>query len=63
MKLIRDTSTPEKRAWWDAVLAAAADAPTLTYEPENAPRPVGEGCRCIACMGEAAASLMLRGCP
>lgn len=35
-RLVRDTSTPEKRAWWDAVLAAAADAPTLLYErPEE----------------------------
>lgn len=28
-KLIRDRSTPEKAAWWDAVEAAAASAPTL----------------------------------
>jgi len=28
-KLIRDTSTPEKKTWWDEVLKAAAAAPTL----------------------------------
>jgi hypothetical protein len=28
-KLERDTSTPERRAWWNAVMAAAANAPRL----------------------------------
>jgi hypothetical protein len=28
-KLERDTSTPERRRWWDSVKAAAAEAPKL----------------------------------
>lgn len=34
-KLVRDTSTPEKRAWWKAVEEAAAQAPKLLTEEEK----------------------------
>ena len=37
-KLVRNTSDPKWRAWWEAVEAAAANAPTLRYdEGERAP--------------------------
>ncbi len=31
-KLVRNTSDPKWRAWWEAVEAAAAKAPTLRYD-------------------------------
>jgi hypothetical protein len=31
-KLVRNTLTPEKKGWWEAVRAAAKAAPKLTYE-------------------------------
>lgn len=30
-KLVRDRSTEEKSEWWDSVLEAADDAPSLSY--------------------------------
>ena len=35
-KLIRNRSTKELRAWWDAVLKAAAFAPKLSVEKRKA---------------------------
>jgi hypothetical protein len=35
MKLIRNRSTKELRAWWDAVLKAAASAPKLTVDKKK----------------------------
>lgn len=34
-KLERNTSTPELKAWWDAVHAVAANAPRLEIHPDS----------------------------
>lgn len=34
-KLVRNTSDPKWRAWWEAVEAAAAKAPTLRFDEED----------------------------
>ena len=44
-KLIRDTSTPERREWWKSVLKAAERAPKLSdvsgesHKTKETPRP------------------------
>lgn len=43
MKLTRDESTPEKRAWWAKVVAAAASAPKLEVVTLAASDPVRHG--------------------